>query len=352
MNYTGHIDIYQQSHIQGWCAAGSDPTSPKVLVSGKEVGRIEPGLRRPDLVAYGISERSGFNFNFPDPLTETDEISVVFDDGSLLGGEPFTKHQVRLRNLFTGIDVANMEGLELGPLDRPLLSKKRSKVYYVDNASTEDLIAKTRDDDKARCDWRLIVPTDIVWNKPLDQCVPKGRKFDYCISSHVIEHIPDMIGWIQQIGSVLREGAVANFAMPHRNFTFDYRRRTTSPSQFIGWHMRKLMRPAPEQVFDHVAYASFDVGSERPLQIDAALDAARRSVDTDEYLEVHCNVFTEKSFLQAFSVITRAGLLKFRLGKMFPNIPGTNELVVSLVKDSKSDPSALSASFTEGLRLL
>jgi hypothetical protein len=203
----GHIDLLMQSHVQGWAAVDGQPGRPLVKVNKKTVGQITPNLTRRDLALHGIAIESGFHFGFPEPLGQDDVCSIEYDDGTQLGGSPSTKHQSRLKKLFSGIDLVSMVGMEVGPLDRPLLSKARAKVDYVDNATHEKLVAKTARGGNEFCDPQLIREVDVVWDRDLSLCTRKT--YDFCLSSHVIEHIPNLIGWLQQIASVLREGACA-----------------------------------------------------------------------------------------------------------------------------------------------
>ena len=65
---------------------------------------------------------------------------------------------------------------------------------FVDHADQAALRAKYADD--ANVPAEQIVPVDAVWGeRTLAECFP-GETFDYVIASHVIEHVPDVIGWL------------------------------------------------------------------------------------------------------------------------------------------------------------
>lgn len=301
-----------------------------------------PTITRPDLVAHGLPENSGFTFNFPRPLTIDDTISVLFPNGTHLEGSPCTGHQERLRRLLHGIDLIRHTGFELGPLDRPILSKSRGNIKYVDHASREDLIKKylsTGSVETINSD--LIVEVDIVWpGGSLEERIGSHEKFDFCLSSHVIEHVPDMIGWLKEIGSILKHGGLCNMAIPDKEKTFDHRRQLTGTAQLIGNHLRRLNRPCAEQIFDHVAYTD-PIMSNAPIRERGALELAKKSELDSQYYDVHCQVFTQQSFLEIFSSLARMNLIDFRLNKFFETMPGANEFIVSLEKtDSSADEKA------------
>jgi hypothetical protein len=109
-----------------------------IHVDGRLVTTAAEGVRRPDLPAHGISEQCGFSFAFEQPLDVTEHVEVLLPDGSHLTSSPCTSHQTRLLD---GIRP-EMQGLEVGPLDRPILSKAKHGVSYIDHASREDLICQ------------------------------------------------------------------------------------------------------------------------------------------------------------------------------------------------------------------
>jgi|GEM_PF-4768037 len=80
----GYVDIALQSHVQGWAVSGVKPTEVIVLINDEYLATVMPTIMRPDLVAHGLPENSGFTFNFPRPLTIDDTISVLFPNGTHL----------------------------------------------------------------------------------------------------------------------------------------------------------------------------------------------------------------------------------------------------------------------------
>jgi SAM-dependent methyltransferase len=236
-----------------------------------------------------------------------------------------------MQELQDGLDLAK-PGIEFGPLDRPLLSQKRADVLYVDHASKEDLLAKYRDHPAENISPALVRNVDIVWPcGPLASRVG-GRRFDYALASHVIEHVPDMIGWLQEVSSVLRPGGVLNLAIPFRDGTFDRKRHTTPIASLIANHIEKRTRPTAAQIFDHIAFVA-PLGVEEEPHVHAALLTARKVEQSNEYLDVHCNVFTPESFLRNIQLLQDVGLTSFSVRKLFPpDAPGAYEFIVSLEK--------------------
>src|SRR5438132_14387469 len=109
----------------------------------------------------------------------------------------------RFDRLREQIDVANGRGLEIGPLASPVVARELGEVYYVDHLSTDDLIAKYRNDPNV--DERRIVSTDFGWgSNTLGEAVGSAAPFDYVVASHVLEHVAALVRWIEAVASVLR----------------------------------------------------------------------------------------------------------------------------------------------------
>jgi len=160
----------------------------------------------------------------------------------------------RRERLISGLDLERMRGVEIGPLMSPIVSKEESDVFYVDHADREALQAKYADDPNV--DVQKIVPVDAVWGDcTLRECFADNRSFDYVIASHVLEHVPDMLGWMREIADILRPGGRLILAIPDRRFTFDYLRQTTRLSEIIDAYLRRNRRPMPAQIFDFNANA-------------------------------------------------------------------------------------------------
>jgi predicted SAM-dependent methyltransferase len=206
----------------------------------------------------------------------------------------------------TGMDFANKTTLEIGPLYRPFVLRSEGDVIYVDHADTETLRRKYADD--PLFDVSDIVDVDAVWGEQtLAECLG-NRRVDYVIASHVIEHVPDMVTWLQELRSVLRDGGEIRLVIPDKRFTFDYTRRLTVFSDVLDAHLRKARRPLSLYIIDHILNVRrVDTGAAwrshldeeslpRLHSYDMAIGVARDALETEHYHDVHCWVFTPRTF--------------------------------------------------------
>lgn len=71
----------------------------------------------------------------------------------------------RKQKLLDGLELPRLDGLEIGPLFRPVVTKSEGNVIYVDNADTESIRNKYRNDSSV--DVASIVEIDAVWGRKL-----------------------------------------------------------------------------------------------------------------------------------------------------------------------------------------
>ena len=169
---------------------------------------------------------------------------------------PFTLHRNRLTH---DLDLPNLSGIEIGPLVNPIVTRELSDVKYVDRASTDNLKEWYSKDPNINVD--DIMHIDYIWgDQSLAEATGGTEQFDYCVASHVIEHIPDLITWLGEIASILKVGGVACFAVPDKRYTFDYLRSVTTTADVVDNYFQKLRKPSFRHIYDHFSnHAVLDI---------------------------------------------------------------------------------------------
>lgn len=239
----------------------------------------------------------------------------------------------RTDSLLSSIDVATSKGLELGPLANPVVRRDMGDIRYLDHVDTDTLRARYTTHDGFDVD--AIVPIDYVsTNGSIHDAANADVPFDYVIASHVIEHVPDLIGWLHDIRSVLRDDGVLSLAIPDHRRCFDALRSPTVTADIVHAHLTRPAIPTPRQVFDHyssaVAWHGFISWEEEPpfaelvpVHSEAeALENAAAAVANAEYQDVHCWVFTPSSFRRLFAALQRLQLVPFSLERCSETIGG------------------------------
>jgi SAM-dependent methyltransferase len=246
------------------------------------------------------------------------------------------------------IDVAHMRGLEIGPLATPRVRKDEGPVRYLDHASAAELRQKYENDQGMRDRLDDIVDVDYVLGKSttIAEAVASDAPFDYVIGSHVIEHIPDPIGWMDDLTRVLRPGGILSMVVPDKRYCFDVNRSLTETSDLVDANLRGLRQPSFRQAFDFyskaiggmvdpaAAWAGADYSLVVRQDFDnpdaAALAACRHMLTSDEFVDVHCHVFTPDSFLGLLEHLARIDMIDYEVAAFVPTERNNFEFYVSL----------------------
>jgi SAM-dependent methyltransferase len=271
-------------------------------------------------------------------------------EAALSGSSPADIHAVPPpRHDLACIDVATMRGLEIGPLAAPRVHKNQGSVFYVDHADVEGLRRKYAADPDMRNRLAEILEVDyvVVGNQGIYETVAPDAPFDYVIASHLIEHIPDPVSWFAEVANTLRVGGILSLLIPDKRYCFDVNRRTTDISEIVDAHLRRLRQPSFRQAYDFISkeitgmvdtaaiwagttdYADV-VRSDVPDPDVAAFELCQTMADSDEFVDVHCHVFTPDSFLELYEKLARIGLIDFEVAYFAPTEVDTLEFFVSL----------------------
>ncbi|MFD0935182.1 methyltransferase domain-containing protein [Methylobacterium trifolii] len=243
-------------------------------------------------------------------------------------------------------------GVEIGPLNRPLILREDGDVLYADHCSAEALARKYFGHDTVGVlRTEPIVDVDLILDGcTLAEALGPRAPVDYVVASHVFEHIPDAIGWLREIGSVLREDGTVFLAVPDKRFTFDFRRAPSTTGDLVAHHIAAARVESPAQVFEHAARTvKADMpaiwaghGREPPPlfgnQLTDALALARKVAADGHYVDAHCTVYTPCSFLAVFREIIELDLIPFEVAGIAPTSLNQLEFFVTLRKRATVSP--------------
>lgn len=148
--------------------------------------------------------------------------------------EPLSRWQKR-QIIHSHVDL-QATGLELGPHIAPLFRKSEGfKVRYLESSDTDELRKRVAAEGK---DVALVEEIDFVLDRGLSLPENVGHTtFGWATSSHVVEHIPDFVGHLQEVASVLDPDGVYAMIVPDRNYCFDCQKPPTSLGQILQAHL-------------------------------------------------------------------------------------------------------------------
>ncbi len=247
----------------------------------------------------------------------------------------------RREKLLTGLNVREMVGVEIGPLASPFVRKEEDEIIYVDYIDGETLRKKYKDDPNV--DTTKIVEPDAIWGTlTLQQAIGEERRVDYIVASHVIEHVPDLLTWLEELRSVLRENGQLRLIVPDRRFTFDYLRRESQLPEVLYCHLIRARVPQAFFILDFfinfVQIDKMDIwnGTLNPAEVkrhiafEAAYEAAREAVERGSYRDVHCWVFTPRSFVELFAQLAEYGFIEFACEQFYDTEYGQHDFFLVL----------------------
>jgi SAM-dependent methyltransferase len=256
----------------------------------------------------------------------------------------------------------SMQILEVGPSFNPVAPKADGwNVRSIDHLSREALIEKYRG--HAGVDASRIEDVDFVWTGgELSSAVPEvlHGSFDALIASHVIEHAPDLVAFLESIARLLKPQGVVALAIPDKRYCFDYFKPVTMTGDVLAAMGR--IRHARDTAFNGIAYAATVRGriawSQEPvgdLRLLHSLDQAYalfQSVSEAAgapYHDMHAWCFTPASFERLMLELARIGATDWRVERT--TMPAGCEFLTWLRRGGKEAADAHSAEALAECRL-
>ncbi len=256
----------------------------------------------------------------------------------------------RRDNLLYFIDSSG-KGLEVGPSFSPVAPKSMGyDIEIVDHASADQLREKYRD---RGLDLDAIEEVDHIWTgSPLTELLGDQPRYDYIIASHLVEHLPDLIGFLAECARLLRPQGVLSLAIPDFRACFDVLRGPSTTGDLLQAHHERRSRHSLGTVFDHFATTvrrdgqpSWPLKATGPLKFAHGFDDARRMLErarcSDDYLDVHAWRFTPSSFRLFLQDLRALNLVSLHEIGGFITADGAEFLIALQVGERANDASRL-----------
>lgn len=222
--------------------------------------------------------------------------------------------------------------LEIGPFCNPLL--RGPSIAYLDVLDAEQLRARAVEIgvDPAGC------PSWIDYVGGLDQV---RRRFDAVISSHAIEHQPDLIEHFRQVERILEPDGLFCLIIPDKRYCFDHYIAESTIAGVIQAHREQRRLHNLASVIEHVALTTHndphrhwagDHGVAVPPDRAARVEKAIRDHDFNpgRYVDVHAWYFTPDSFRTIVETLAALGLTGLELAGVYDTARDRNEFCAVL----------------------
>lgn len=229
------------------------------------------------------------------------------------------KTQDRGSILLRGIDRHAL-GLEIGPSHRPLAAKRDGyNVRILDHLDAAGLRAKYAEHG---VNIDAIEEVDYVWRGEALEDLVAGERFAWIIASHVIEHVPDFVGFLGSCERILAPGGVLSLAVPDKRYCFDCERENSSLARIIDVGLAKPTNHSPGIAAEYFLKASrkggqisWHEGHQGALEPVHGLQDALKAmamVQQGHYYDLHEWVFTSDSFRQIIRDLGNLRLIGLR----------------------------------------
>jgi len=214
-------------------------------------------------------------------------------------------------------------GLEIGPSHNPIAPKRLGfNVHILDHLSAAGLREKYADHALFGVRIENIEEVDFVWNgEDLRDLIGRTGCYDWIISSHVIEHVPDVVSHLQQCETLIKRNGFISLVIPDMRYCFDSLGSVSTTGDFLDAYYLKRTRPSLGMIFDHfasacqlnqkIAWDSKEPTNNYQLMHDftSVKELCEHVQTKQEYIDTHCWRFTPKSFELIIGDLQRLGLL-------------------------------------------
>jgi hypothetical protein len=274
--------------------------------------------------------------------------------------KPMTRNEKReyIRARISGLKGT---GLEIGPHIDPLFRRsKGDNVVYLETRSASQLRQLCTKQGK---DPQRVEEIDYIFS---GQKTLKGliadRTFPWVVSSHVIEHIPDFVGHLQEIQEILEPGGAYHAIIPDKALCFDCLRPHSTLGEVLEKHLTACKSAPLRTVIDDIRYSvrprgvsvggwtaaqakTSSLAPARPQRHRQLLDILKRPAANYPNWKGHYWRFTPHSFLHLAIDLFDLGLLKLAPVDICPT--GNMDFIATL--STTPPPAAHLAALAESL---
>ena len=218
-------------------------------------------------------------------------------------------------------DFSIGRGLEIGPLHNTSVRREHADVKYLDVFDRDLLLENYEGHPQVlpelvpEIDFALYDGEQV---RSIPEAVGDEPAFDWVMASHVIEHVPDVIGWLKQVAEVTVDGGRLVLVVPDRRYCFDVHRPGTTVGQMLQAHELGETVPSVRAVYDykrgHAYTKAPDVWAGHPpgyetriYDLDAVLEQVEKA-RSGEYIDAHVWPLTPGTLLEQLIELREIGM--------------------------------------------
>lgn len=254
------------------------------------------------------------------------------------------------------------KGLEIGPSYNPICPKSKGfDIEIIDHCNQEELKEKYAAIPGTRHLIDRIEKVDYIWNgEDYSELTGKKDYYDYIIASNLIEHTTDLIGFLNQCSTLLKDDGIISLVVPDKRYCFDFFRENSNLARIIDRHENKTSKHSKGTIIEHISSAialnnsivwNQHILNEQRVDGLAFQHSKSHALDmsqVEEYVDVHEWVFTPGSFRILINDLRELGYISLVEETFYPTDEGQFEFYISLRKSKKVEPNV---PFDQDLRM-
>lgn len=262
-------------------------------------------------------------------MRDLDDDAVIAHYRAFGQGEGRSSNAISDRATFARLAAQEGQALEIGPFANPLL--RGPDVRYADVCSEEQL--------RARAKALGLDPSHVPHiNFVLGDRGLAGinQSFNAVLSSHCIEHQPDLVAHLQQVQRLIEPARGRYFLLvPDKRYCFDRFIAESTIADVLEANEQRRKVHTLRSVIEHRALTTHNDPlrhwSERsalrsPINPSAVRDAANEwRAAKGSYIDVHAWYFTPNSFMEMIELLNGLELIQLRLERLYPTRRVANE---------------------------
>jgi len=240
----------------------------------------------------------------------------------------------------------NSKVLEIGPFFCPMVKRDQGyDIKYFDVFTPDQLRKRAILLNHPSKD----IPTNIDYISPEADLSIVDEKFDFIISSHNIEHHPDLISHLQHIERLLNVNGKFIVIIPDKRLGYDYFFSVSSVADimeaYIDKHkihsIKNIIKSSYLQTSTSPRRHFIGLHGKKPNPIDnldkikIAIEDYNKSVEHCVYKDYHAWFFTPRSFDDNIKILNKLGYINLNITKLTLPCFGTFEFGAILEKDKK-----------------
>ncbi len=201
------------------------------------------------------------------------------------------------------VSLEKSRGLEFGAFDLPTVPST------IGDCAIADVRSECHLSDRFQVPWDEICPVDCVVEPGVPLTDQIDLRFDYVVLCHVLEHIPDVIGMVNELAGLLVDGGILLIALPDKRQTPDVVRNSTSLPRLIERSLSRTKAASLSEIAEFSLAWRTESRSEYLRSPRSFFDSVIHELEHGEP-DVHCNVWQDDEFFEQMRDLIRADYLE------------------------------------------